>query len=183
MFKHQRPEETEAPTPPSMAGHPVFNTKLNALRLRQLYDLAKAFEIPYPDGATKDQMLPIMVSAEQAGIFRTKPKNYYHFVHAKLNHDDKLSRLQQEDMDKELQQALKEELRKTMGANEKRRQAVEDAKKDPDSIYSLQQRAKSLGIMSYSMSRSELLAAIESKENERAIEAEKQAMAELAENS
>lgn len=183
MFKHQRPEENEAPTPPSTAGHPVFNTKLNALRLRQLYDLAKAFEIPYPDGATKEQMLPIMVSAEQTGIFRTKPKNYYHFVHAKLNHDNKLNHLERADMDRELQQALKDELRKTMGANDKRRQAVEDAKEDPNSIYGLQQKAKSLGIMSYSMSKAELLAAIENKENEHAIATEKQTMAELEENS
>ena len=73
-FQDAFPEHQSVP--PTLTGqNPLPYTKLTALRRRQLVDLARAFEIPIPSGATKDEMLPVMIAAEQRGIFRTNPKH------------------------------------------------------------------------------------------------------------
>lgn len=70
-----------------MGETPLPYTKLMACRRQQLVDLARAFDIPIPNGATKDQILPTMITAEQQGIFRTPPKNPYYFHKAHRTSD------------------------------------------------------------------------------------------------
>jgi hypothetical protein len=46
------------------------DTPLQRLRLRQLRDLAKAFNIDIDQEATKAQILPALIAAEQRGVFK-----------------------------------------------------------------------------------------------------------------
>ena len=100
-----QPEVTQAPSPPAMAGESMTPTKLHALRLRQLQDLAKAYEIALPTEATKTQILPFMIAAEQAGQFRSPPKHPYHYLHAQMNHDSPLAGHERDEFFKRLKEA------------------------------------------------------------------------------
>lgn len=64
-------------------------TPLLQLRLRQLRDLAAAFEIEILQNGTKAQILPAMLAAEQTGVFRTTPKNRLKLARAGWSHDDR----------------------------------------------------------------------------------------------
>jgi hypothetical protein len=90
MFQHALPENDQNPLPPALPGEVVTETKLHRFRLRQLQDLAQAYGIAIPDGATKNEIMPIMVSHERAGVFRQPPRSQYHLIRAEMNHDEKL---------------------------------------------------------------------------------------------
>lgn len=60
---------------------------LPTLRLTQLCDLARAYEIPIYFEGTKDQVLPVMEAEEAKGTFNRPPKHPYHFERAKFNSD------------------------------------------------------------------------------------------------
>ena len=100
-----QPEVTQAPSPPAMAGESMTQTKLHALRLRQLQDLAKAYEIALPTEATKTQILPFMIAAEQSGVFRSQPKHMSHYLRAQMNHDYPMVGYEKEQFMKRLQEA------------------------------------------------------------------------------
>lgn len=89
-FQHALAEQAENPLPPALPGETVTETKLHRFRLRQLQDLAQAYGIDLPEGATKNEVLPILVTHERAGVFRQPPRSQYHLLRAELNHDEKL---------------------------------------------------------------------------------------------
>lgn len=80
------PERAEPLAPPSLSGV-LQPSKFHLLRRRQLQDLARAYAIAVPDGATKEQLVRFMTQAEENGAFRSKPKSKYHLLHAELDHD------------------------------------------------------------------------------------------------
>ena len=100
-----QPEVTQAPSPPAMAGESMTPTKLHALRLRRLLDLAKAYGIALPTEATKSQIMPFMIAAEQAGQFRKPPKDMYHYLMAQMDHDSPLAGHEREEFYKRLKEA------------------------------------------------------------------------------
>ena len=57
-------------------------TPLTGLRRQQLVDLARAYEIPIPPGATKKEMLPVMIAAEQRNVFKSEPKHPWYLQKA-----------------------------------------------------------------------------------------------------
>lgn len=57
---------------------PLPATLLTGLRRQQLVDLARAYEVDIPAGATKRQMLPSMITAEQQGVFKRQPKHPFY---------------------------------------------------------------------------------------------------------
>jgi hypothetical protein len=66
-------KKVAAPQMPGQA--PQSNSVLHQLRLAQLRDLARAYEIPIDMDATKPDILPGMLQAEQSGTFRTPAKH------------------------------------------------------------------------------------------------------------
>lgn len=60
---------------------------LPTLRLAQLCDLARAYEIPVYFEGTKEQVLPVMEAEEAKGTFNIAPKHPYYFERAKFNSD------------------------------------------------------------------------------------------------
>lgn len=80
-FKQVFPELKSAP--PTMMGNiPLPEAKVTALRRQQLVDLARAFDIEIPPGATKNQMLPSLINAEQQGVFLGQAKNPWYLQKA-----------------------------------------------------------------------------------------------------
>lgn len=72
-----------------MPGQPAVNASvLSTARRQQLVDLANAFGIAIPKDGTKMQILPIMVEAEQQGVFRMQPKRPEYLVKALRNPDE-----------------------------------------------------------------------------------------------
>lgn len=66
---------------------PLPATLLTGLRRQQLVDLARAYEIEIPAGATKQQMLPSLITAEQQGVFRQQAKHPYYLQKAHQTSD------------------------------------------------------------------------------------------------
>lgn len=66
---------------------PLPATVLTALRRQQLVDLARAYEIAIPEGATKRQMLPSLITAEQQGVFKRAPKHPWYLQKAARTSD------------------------------------------------------------------------------------------------
>lgn len=65
------PETAPGVMPPQLATEPELpDTPLVRLRLRQLHDLADAFDIRIDKTLTKNQILPSMIAAEQRGVFK-----------------------------------------------------------------------------------------------------------------
>lgn len=80
------PERTAVP--PRMPGQPVISASVVATaRRQQLVDLAKAFNIPIKADGTKAEILPVMVEAEQQGVFREQPKRPEYLVKAMRDPD------------------------------------------------------------------------------------------------
>ena len=50
-------------------------TPLKRMRRQQLHDLARAWDIPVENGGTKETILPALMAAERAGVFKTPPKH------------------------------------------------------------------------------------------------------------
>lgn len=72
--------------PPTLPGQTRFTgTVLTQLRRQQLHDLARAYRISVPSDGTKEEILPSLISAERAGVFRTQSPDPYWF--AKANRD------------------------------------------------------------------------------------------------
>lgn len=141
-FENPMPELGVAP--PSTSGAPQVPTKLHALRLRQLQDLAKAFDITLPASATtKDKILPYMIQAEEAGTFRSQPVSQYHLLHAQLNQDSTTTF--------EQRLALKEQLRKAEW-----KEFPPEGVKAKNLFFRLQQQCKVLGLNSMGKSIPEM---------------------------
>ncbi len=62
---------------------------MEKLRLRQLRDLARAFRIPLDLDAPKDQIMPALMAAANAGTFRRKPDLPYYWHRAHRTGDEK----------------------------------------------------------------------------------------------
>lgn len=142
QFENQLPELGIAP--PSLNGQAQVPTKLHALRLRQLQDLAKAFGLEIPPGTdTKDELLLIMTQAEKRGVFRGTPVSQYHLLHAQISHDSKLTYEEKQDLDARLKTAEWNEF-PPEGAAEK------------SLFHRLQQQCKTLGLNSMGKSVPEM---------------------------
>src|SRR5262249_46480453 len=74
----------DAPVSPMFAGYPGLFSRL---RLEQLKNLARAYELDIDFDATKLEILPVFVAAENRGVFEQSPKNLYYFERAKWNSD------------------------------------------------------------------------------------------------
>lgn len=62
--------------PPVMEGEMALpSTPLGRMRRQQLHDLAVAWGVKVENGGTKDAILPALMAAEKAGVFKTPPKN------------------------------------------------------------------------------------------------------------
>lgn len=167
MFQHNLPEQAENPLPAALAGETVTATTLHRFRLRQLQDLAKAYDIAIPADATKNQIVPIMVSHEQAGVFRQPPKSRYHFLRAEMNHDEKIEPRARAEREQALAQALAAETPNAPKAKPERGDApVRQAKPSPDFLTQadLRKRAKALGINCYGKSNDTLRELIAAKD-------------------
>lgn len=64
------------------------NTVLPTLRLRQMFDLARAYGLEYNQNATRNGMLRVLQNAYDMGAFNGPPKNPYYFERAKFNSDE-----------------------------------------------------------------------------------------------
>lgn len=86
-FQDAYPELRSAP--PTLTGEIAFpTTPLMALRRQQLADLARAYGITIPPNATKNEMLPSLITAEQQGIFKRPPLHPWYLQKAMRNSDD-----------------------------------------------------------------------------------------------
>lgn len=61
---------------------------LNGLRRQQLRDLAYGYGIEVKKDGTKEEILPAMQAAEQAGVFQGKPMRPEYVVKASRTSDD-----------------------------------------------------------------------------------------------
>ncbi len=62
-------------------------TPLKRMRRQQLHDLARAWGIEVENGGTKDAILPALMAAERAGVFKTPPK-HPEFARAAMRNSD-----------------------------------------------------------------------------------------------
>lgn len=152
-FQHAFPEQAENPLPAALPGETITITVLHRYRLRQLQDLAQAYGIELPEGATKSEILPILATHEAGGRFREPPKSRYHLIHAELNHDEKLPPHQRAEREKRLAEAFEAE-------TEPRGPTQAD----------LRARCKELGINTYSMTKEKMISAIADEEKRLAVE-------------
>ena len=75
--------------PPVMAGEVPWNSAtLPKLRRVQLVNLAKAFDIKVNPDATKNELLVMLVAAEQMGAFRKPVVDPYYYARASVTPDD-----------------------------------------------------------------------------------------------
>ena len=144
LFQHDRPELSENPLPPAFPGEIIPATKLHGLRLRQLQDLAKAYGIDLPEGATKNEILPIMATHERAGAFRQPPQSRYHHLHAELNHDEKIDPRVKSEREQRIAQAAAAEFSKP-----KAEAAKEPAKEPVVEKIDLSERARKYDLFAY----------------------------------
>lgn len=61
-FKHSLPEENGRPA-------------IERLRRTEAYRLADAYNIPYKPGCKKDEIIPLLRSAERNGVFNQQPED------------------------------------------------------------------------------------------------------------
>lgn len=86
QFQHPFPELTAQP--PQVRGQPPTpSTILNRLSRQQLHDLARAYGVEVKPDGTKPEILPAMVVAEQAGIFKGPVKSQYYLEKAARERD------------------------------------------------------------------------------------------------
>ncbi len=62
-------------------------TPLKRMRRQQLHDLATAWGIRVLNGGTKEEILPALMAAERAGVFKTPPK-YPEFARKAMRNSD-----------------------------------------------------------------------------------------------
>ncbi len=75
--------------PPVMEGEMALPpTPLARMRRQQLHDLAIGWGIPVENGGTKDAILPALMAAEKAGVFKTPPKHPEYARKAMRNSDE-----------------------------------------------------------------------------------------------
>lgn len=123
---------------PHIHGTPLpARTVLNRLSRQQLTDLARAYEVSIPQNGTKDEILPAMINAEQAGIFKGPVKSQYHLLKASRDRDKRPEPLALPDPD----------LVKTAPTNLPASQM---------SIQELRKRLKDAGISSFQMKREQM---------------------------
>mgnify|MGYP001572611628 CR=1 FL=1 len=137
----ESPEIAENPLPPLLPGQALARTTLNALRRPQLVNLAQAFGIKIPKDAPKADILPYMIQAEKAGVFRTKPVSPYHLMLSEIGGDRKLNERERSDYDRALKAAAEEEM-----LDRPRGPYVKQYPPDGRSLLELQKRASELGI-------------------------------------
>jgi hypothetical protein len=125
-FESQLPELGVAPP-----GQP--QTKMHALRLRQMQDLLRAYGQEIPKGMdTKDELLPYMTQLEKRGVFRGTPVSEYYLLHAQLNSDSNLSYTEKEQLEQRLITAAHKEF--------------PEEKHKHNLFFRLQQQCKALGL-------------------------------------
>ena len=74
---------------PQIPGQPVYSDSvLPTLRRQQLADLAVAYNVPVNVSGTKAEILPALIEAEKAGVFRQPPKRPEYLVKAQRNPDE-----------------------------------------------------------------------------------------------
>ena len=83
--------------PPVMKGEMALpSTPLGRMRRQQLHDLAVGWGVKVENGGTKDAILPALMAAEKAGVFKTPPKNPESARKAMRNSDEPpLSQIQE----------------------------------------------------------------------------------------
>ena len=158
------PERAESVLPPALAGEVITPSKLHAFRRTLLHNIAKAFGIDVPKDATKNEMLPALIAAEQRGIFRGQPTDEYHYLMAMRDPDVIMAPHEEEAFEAALRKARLKGL-------SKRDQMIEKnvaLKEDPNSIQNLRKKAKGLGIDSWGKSAEWIIEQIEQKERENA---------------
>ena len=147
-FQEQFPEHRA--TAPTLVGETAFprGLKVPLLRRQQLVDLAQAYKIPINPEATKSQILPHMVAAEQQGRFLQPALDQEALQKALLNPDEH------------------RKLNLTPPAVlEPIQPAVRDEDKPTNTLIELKKVCKKLGINSGSMNQKEMIAAIYGKMN------------------
>ena len=78
--------------PPQMPGMPAHQpSQLHHLRLAQLRDIARAWEIQIDMDAPKPSIMPAMLQAEQSGTFRTPAKHEAWLRRAMVDPDERYS--------------------------------------------------------------------------------------------
>ena len=89
QFQEAFPELTAKP--PRVTGRTAMPvTKLENLRLQQLRDLARAYEIQIDMDAPKDRILPALAAAEASGTFNHPAKHELYLLKAARNADEEI---------------------------------------------------------------------------------------------
>lgn len=89
QFTHTYPEVQGLDLPQMNGMTPMINgVPLEKLRLRQLRDLAKAWQIRIDMDAPKPRILPALMAAASEGVFRNRPVLEYYFRRAHRTGDE-----------------------------------------------------------------------------------------------
>ena len=63
---------------------------LHLMRRQQLHDLAQAYEVPVDKGGTTSAILPDLLAAQKAGVFKQHPKHPEFIEKAVRNSDENI---------------------------------------------------------------------------------------------
>ena len=89
QFKHTYPEVQGFDLPLMNGQTPTINgVPMEKLRLRQLRDLAKAYQIKIDMDAPKPRILPALMAAASDGTFQKRPALEYYFRRAQRTGDE-----------------------------------------------------------------------------------------------
>jgi hypothetical protein len=87
MFQHPYPEVTDLGGVPAGQTVPI-EALLHRLRLTQLLDLARAYELKVNYNGVRSKILPIIQAEADAGTFRHPPKHPHYLHRAYFSSDD-----------------------------------------------------------------------------------------------
>lgn len=80
--------EADVPAPRIVGQMDFSQSKLALMRRAQLQRIAKGWGIPVKRDGTKDEILPALIAAEAAGIFKRAPKRPFHAWLAQFRPED-----------------------------------------------------------------------------------------------
>ena len=115
--------ETKVAAPLMPGEMPQTASPLYSLRLAQLRDLARAYDLKIDLDASKPAIMPAMLQAEQSGIFRTPAKHQAWMQRAMVDPDSRVRLLDpatQMGMTSEEHQLYHDERRKLRGGRPKK---------------------------------------------------------------
>ncbi len=149
-FKSMFPEVAEVIMPPSLTGRAHLpRSPLTTLRRQQLSDICVAFGLDVNRDATKDELLSVVLGAEQQGKFNKPAKDPYRLTKASKSPDEWRS------------------LRDGGGTMPPFEEPDEE-KASNNSIQMLKARAKQAGVNTFQMSKADVIAALEKAEGKAA---------------